>query len=552
MTTQRPEPESRFADRVRRRLDRPASVRRCVTSWLMATVTFMGLSVLLGGPTEGDAAQSVYGTWSVAHGDLACVYPASTVRAFTNITEPYALTAPLYPLFSGAVAALLRIGHAVSFPTVQQLGPHCDNSFAAIFGWSVKSDAILPTIRLGYLVWFALLIGVVAFLRSSGRGRRDWEPFTLLLLSCTPPILMCLSYYFHPQDVLAMGLLVGGLACVMRKRWFWAGVLLGLAFSSQQFSVLVGATLLVAAPSLNSKVKFAVGAAISMAVIDIPIIIATSGGAIKTILLGSSRVGASIRSTGGTVLWETKLGGLPLFLVSRVAPILAAMLLAQWFARRLGSKILTPVPLLSLVATALMFRLMFEENLFGYYFMAIAVALVLLYVAAGQLRGPLVAWLGLVTLVFNPVHLGFVSNLTTRSVAISDAFPIALLAVALASVAYDVHVKRLRAYKVVWIVVVALTCEYTIFGMREPVYVAPHWLWQVVLVPTGLVLALRPLLNQIKEVSSGETPEGHGLPADSKVGGDLSNDVRHSPASTSRRFRPMGQSANEGVTDTLS
>src|ERR1035438_9457021 len=50
---------------------------------------------------------------------------------------------------------------------------------------------------------------------------------------------------FHPQDLLAMGLILCGVASVLRDRWVLAGVLMGLALTSQQFSILVLVVLLV-------------------------------------------------------------------------------------------------------------------------------------------------------------------------------------------------------------------------------------------------------------------------------------------------------------------
>ena len=56
-----------------------------------------------------------------------------------------------------------------------------------------------------------------------------------------------------------------------------------------------------------------------------------------------------------------------LFVISRVAPIVVLMALAWWVSRRLGAHLLSPIPLISLVAASLIFRLIFEGNLFGYY-----------------------------------------------------------------------------------------------------------------------------------------------------------------------------------------
>ncbi|MHB8379047.1 MAG: hypothetical protein ACYDB2_03885 [Acidimicrobiales bacterium] len=465
--------------------------------WLGASVLFYGLVGLLGGPTEGDAAETVYSTWSIAHGNLGCAYPKAAVYHFDNLANPFALTAPLYTLLTGAASALLRIGHTVAFPSQHQLGPSCDDAFVAMFHWSVNSSAILPTVRLSYLMWPVLMAGVIALVRAAGRGRQRWEPLALFMVAFTPTAWMCLTYFFHPEDLLALGLIFAGIACSLRNRWLWAGVLLGLACSAQQFAVLVAGVLLVVAFGRH-RIRYLAGAMITVVVIDSPLIYASSGRAIRTLILGSSRVGVINRSTGGTVLWETDLRGIPLFLLSRVAPIAASMALAWWASKRLGPRVLSPVPLISLVATSLAFRLVFEENLFGYYFMAVSVALIVLDVANGRIRGTVLAWIALVTVAFNPVHEGFLSNVTGHTLELYYALPIVVLAMVVATIAFDAAFRRLRVYKVAWIAVVLFTCESKLWGLRYPIFDVPHWLWQVVLVPIAFGLAVNPLLTLLK------------------------------------------------------
>jgi len=485
-------------DTMKRWLNSPIPEIWCAIGWVCASVVYYGLVTLLGGPTEGDSSESVYSTWAIAHGDLACAYPHLGVYHFNNLASPFALTGPLYPLVTGAAAAVLRIGSAVAFPPRPELGANCSHAFVAFFNWSVSSSAILPTIRLSYLMWPILLAGTVSLVRATGRGRRRWELLAVLMVACTPSVLVCLTFFFHPQDLLAMGLILAGLACGLRKRWVWAGVLLGLACLAQQYALLVAAPLLVIAPG-RERLKYAGGAAVGVAVIAVPFIVATSGRAIKNLLLGSSRVGIINRSTGGTVLWEANIRGSLLFLLSRVAPIVAAMALAWWASKRLGPGLLTSVPLLSVVAASLAFRLVFEENLFVYYFMAISVALVVLEVASGHIRGTVLAWLALVSVAFNPVHAGFFSNLTGHTLDLYYATPIVIFALVAVTVMYDAVHHRVRAYKIMWLLLAALTCESKLWGMRTPVFDVPHWLWQVILVPTALVLATGPLLALIRQ-----------------------------------------------------
>ena len=106
------------------------------------------------------------------------------------------------------------------------------------------------------------------------------------------------------------------------------------------------------------------------------------------------------RTRGKSVLPKNRAA----FVMSRGIPVVLAMAAAWYVRRQLNSRACGPVPLASLLSLAMVLRLVFESNLFGYYFMATAVALILLGVAAGKLSGQLLVWLGLVTLVFNPVN----------------------------------------------------------------------------------------------------------------------------------------------------
>jgi hypothetical protein len=366
-------------------LNRPLSGWWCALGWLAATALFVGMVQMVGGPTIHDSVESVYSTWAIAHGRLSCAYPAGDPTYAPFI-------APLYPLLSGGVAALARIGHTVPFPP---LGTHCSNEVVAMDHWIPRSGANLPTLWIGCLGWLVLLAGVVALLRAVGRGRCGWEPAVVMLLACFPPVFMAVTEYFHPQDLMAMGLALGGLACVRRGWWTWSGVLFGLAITSQQFALLMLAPLVVVAPR-NRRLHLAGAAVGTVALLVLPLVAAHSEGVVKATVLGSGNGPWS----GVTVLGALHLQGPLRVAASRDLPIVLAMVCAWWAVRRLGSLVLEPVPLLSLMATSLCLRLVFEENFYGYYFMAVAVTLLLLDVVRGRLGGYLIGWLALMALVF--------------------------------------------------------------------------------------------------------------------------------------------------------
>jgi len=371
--------------------------------------------------------------WAISHGVLSCAYAPRN-----QYSLPY--MAPLYPLLSSAAAFLTRIGSGAPFPSSVDLGPHCSTAIHAMYEWSVRSGAIGPTLRIGYLGWLVLAAGVVIFLRSSGRGRCAWEPLTLMLLAVAPPVFMCLQEYFHPEDLVALGLALGGLACVQRGKWVWAGVLLGLAVTSQQYAVLIAAALLVVAPR-NQKFRFVVAAIGSAAIVVIPLVVYDKTSALHAAAVGSG----SVATYANTLVDELHLSGPWLFLVSRILPIAVAIVIAWLAEQMLGSAVLEPVPLLSLCAMVLCLRLIFEVGLFGYKFMAVTVVLGLLDVMRGRVRAVLVVWVVLIGVAFHPFTWGLDS---------------------------------LRSSSAFWF---------------------PLWLWQLVLVPIVIYLAAGPFLSFAKQ-----------------------------------------------------
>ncbi len=243
------------------------------------------------------------------------------------------------------------------------------------------------------------MVGTVALLRASGRGRSGWEILVLGVMAVLPPVIMCLHEYFHPQDLVAVGFILAGLACVRRGSWGIAGLLLGLAVASQQFALLALAPLVVIAPR-DRLIKFGASAVGSMALVVVPLAIFTPAGALRSLFVGSGTTWTS------DTLLATHLSGDDLEFVARFAPIAAALVLAWWSQSRLGSSVLEPVPLIALVATSLSFRLVFEVNLWGYYFMAVAVMVLVLDAVGGRLRWTYLAWIALITVSFPPVYGG--------------------------------------------------------------------------------------------------------------------------------------------------
>ena len=365
-------------------LMRPLSVQWCLVGWLCVVALMIVIATLWGGPTSADATAPDNTTWLIAHGNFACAYPPAA-------SVVYQTTAPLYPLISGALAAVAHLGHSLTFPSSAQLGTTCSAAVTALYQWSFHSGVLAPTLRLGYLSWLALLAGVVSVLRALGRGGTRLEVVTMALVACLPSVYMPLLQFFHPEDLLATGLALVGVAFVLRDRWLVAGLVLGLAVLSQQFTLLILIPLLVVAPRTR-LLQILGGTACSFAVVGVPLLAITSGRALTSILVGTGDVGGSNISFYGIPLHKSLAVAL-----LRLIPIALCALVAWWARRRLGVETLEPVALLALLAMSLALRLGFEVSLFGYYLMSVSVLLLLVEIALGRLTATYIVWTAIAT-----------------------------------------------------------------------------------------------------------------------------------------------------------
>ena len=505
-------------------LGRPLTTLQSVLGWVVASTIFFVVVQFIGGPTESDAAQSIYSTFLVQHGYLACIYPPPSHFHFPLVAAPYAFVAPLWPLLNGGLAALLRIGQAAPFP---HIGTNCANATPVIYHWMGQSNAVLDTIRLGYVAWVFLAGGVVAYLRALKRGATLWGSFALLVIAVTPSVWMPLTQYFHPQDIVAMGLSLVGLSLVYRDRWLWGGVVLGLAFTSQQFAVLPIAVVLVIATRQRYP-KLLGGLSLGVGGIALPLLVVTSGHALHTILLGSSR--NLMLSAGGTVLWEAHLQGVTRFFASRMLPVIVVLLVTWLAKRRWGERLFTPVAFSSLVAFSLVARLVFEVNLFGYYFMATAVALVLLDIVRERVRGATVVWLLVTAVAFNPIPFGFVSN--DHNPLNADLYrylPLAVIAVFAVMSTVSVVKRRVRWIWLAGLAIVVPVEWQMATSLSYGESFVPHWAWQVILVPWAVALIVSATKNETLEDDLGAQPLGVPLRLTGDTGSRLAESASSRP-----------------------
>jgi hypothetical protein len=470
---------------------RPLAGWACVLGWCVAAGVFVAGVAIPGGPAVGDAWEIIYPTWAISHGQLVCVYPPHPESIST-------FAAPMYPIIAGAIGFVTRIGHNASFPSGTALGHGCSKAVVGMIRWSQHGGAVEPTLRTGYVAGLFLLVGLILLLRATVRGRTGWEPAGLVLVACVPPVWFCIEMYAHPQDVVALGFALAAMACALRNRWVWAGILIALAVLTQQYTLLVAIPILVVAPSAR-RLPYVLAAIATAAVVAAPLLIATSGTAAHSIFAGSGASGG----IGGTVMWELHVrSGASLVLASRLPPLVLSLALSWYVLRRLGASALQPAVLMALVAVSLSFRLVFEDNIFSYYYMALAVSLVVLDVLRGHIRQRLVAWVAMVTLIYTEPTVIVWRQSWDESAR--HWIPVIVIIVGLLLIIRDVLRHAVGRDAATWTAAV-VTALIVWPVSSDPL---PHepitWLWQVILVGIGVALAAGPLVGLVREHSAPE------------------------------------------------
>jgi hypothetical protein len=338
------------------------------------------------------------------------------------------------------------------------------------------------------------LAGVVAVLRASGRGRTRWEALGVLAVALIPVVWTPILDEFHPQDLLAMGLTLGGIACVQRRQATYAGVLLGLAAATQQFALLVLVPLVIVVPN-KWRWRLVASAAGAWFLAGLPFFVASGGNAGSALIFGTG----DSTTQGGTILWELGLQGHAMLFASRILPILVSVVLAVWVHRELGSRVLAPSTLLSLLAVTLSLRVVFEQGLYGYKFMALSVMLLLLCVVRGKRLRETAVWLVLASLAWNPIPLSIAVNGRSWGTSAAVSLPVVAIATLLTLIVWDAAHRRVR-----WYLVAGLVLALLAFGHWPPWVVTPlrsvlpKWLWQLILLPAGIALAAEPLVKEIR------------------------------------------------------
>ena len=353
-----------------RDLDRKISFLTIALVFVAGFAYFWVITRLNGGPSAGDSGETLNTTWAVAHGRFACAYPPHNEWGL-----PFA--APLYPLLSGFVAWVLRIGSRVPFPSTAAMGLHCATANKAITVWAISTRSLEPTLWIGLLTWLALACGVLYWFWV-WQGRWTLRALgALVAIALAPTTLFPVWSYFHPQDILAVGLAFVGLAAVSRGQWYVGGMWLGAGFLAQQFVLLAIAALFVLAGTMVWR--YVAGVATAVLGVGIPLLALTKGTSAVATFIGSGNGFINPSS----ILGELGISNHRWVVVLRVLTIIVTMVIAWWAGRRPSYRG-TPRQLVSVVGLAFITRLAFEANMYDYYVLAASVFVILVTFVVGR------------------------------------------------------------------------------------------------------------------------------------------------------------------------
>jgi hypothetical protein len=357
-------------------------------------VLYWSIVELMGGFVVGDADSTVFSSVMFSHGYWACAY--------RSISTAQPLSGPIYPLASAVVQWITRAGFSPGYLSTNQIGLNCQHAYASYASFARGTnvpvyDAVLPT---AMVAWFALTLAAIAIFRMSAWRATRITWIIPLAFALTPPVIFCVQEFYHPQDLWALAMAFVAVALGLRGRPFAAGIVWALAVMSQPFTLL-GVVVVLVISSWSDRRRLVIGGVLC-AVFTCSVLDVTSG---------SRAVSAALMGTGATTIhhgtWMAVLhvgSGVGL-VVSRFGPLAGAALVAWWVRARRPDVVCDPVILLGLLATVWSLRLVFEENLWGYYCMATGATLVLRDIMARRLSRGTVYWLILVLFAFGAVDL---------------------------------------------------------------------------------------------------------------------------------------------------
>jgi hypothetical protein len=366
---------------------------------LAAFACYVGIVIVRQGPPPGgDTTPLTAVTSALAAGRL---HAAAANDELPNPPGYALMTAPLVALFRSAVGSptwcttsgrasdLRRLSAYRHDPTFAEDVAEC-GSLHRLANGEVRPS--LPSWYraqgiLGLAGWLVLALGSLALLWAAGAASAAREAALLAFLAFLPAASSAIVQLYHPQDIVSLGLALGAMALVLRRRWIVAGAFFGLAVLTKQYALLLLIPALAAAPGTGPRLRVGLSAAVVFGVGLAPFFLSAPHATIAN-FSGFSAGGAV---SGFTVLSLSGVTGSAASAIARDAPVVFALAVCIWAVRRRTWTDI-PVVLVALGLACVGGRLVFESVVFPYYLLASSVLFFLLDLVAQRTPHRSLAW----------------------------------------------------------------------------------------------------------------------------------------------------------------
>jgi hypothetical protein len=333
-------------------------------------------------------------TWGINSADSGTVLPTATLWAHglgacalvtPAGTTSNPLSGPVFPLLDALLQWILQLGRSSPFPA-HLAAQHCANAYSAAFTWVTTVPLGNQELNVGLVTWPVLALGSLSFLRTTSRSHTRSEWLLLGALALSPGAVFAFTDYYHPEDLLAIGLLLACAGALRREHYVGVGFIGVLAFASQQNVVLALLVIALVLPHARAVRRAALGSLMCALLLETPLVLWSGPRILSVTLVGT---GLSDNPVWGTWMAQLHLAGSSALWISRAGPLVSTALLLVWLRRRRPLSALGLLGAFEVVFTA---RLVFEENLWGYYGLAVLTCWTLTAVVRRRLNVGVVVW----------------------------------------------------------------------------------------------------------------------------------------------------------------
>ncbi len=334
-----------------------------------------------------DFPQTTNPAVAVAQGKLSCAYDGSIVNDAN----------PLYPLI---LALSLRV--FASSRDISQLfevdSTVCANPNPQIsLTDNLASHIVIDT---SLITWLVVAFGLIYVLQKSRRKDSWFLVYALFGLSLMPFFSASLSIFLHPEDVLAIGLVLISTGAMLREKWMLSGIFAGLALDSKLIAVPYILVLFILIPG-KSRIRFAMAAVVVSALILSPFLITLP----STILVFSGHYALTFLISAPSIMWYLKgIFGSHTAIASRGLPVVLAAVFSIIFKLKLPNVFKNTEAVVVLLCACAILRVFFEVEVFAYYLMPISITFFLVVLIYGRGYMLYLFWSFVTALIYNATN----------------------------------------------------------------------------------------------------------------------------------------------------